>query len=104
MELHAEFDNVKSSFRENIEWVNPFDSRIAFEFDWLRFDRRTSQLFPEQTVEETANQIRAYSDQLTRHAAFHYWLKHRAIELFRNAINISQDVLNKIETERREAA
>ena len=103
VELHAEFDNVEDSFRNNLEWVTPFDSRAASEFDWLRFDSRTSQLFPEQAVEQTAIQIRAYSDQLTRHAAFHYWLKDRAIELIRNAIDISQDTLNRIEAERREA-
>ena len=100
IELHSNFGDFDNAFRLNLDWILPIDSRMIFEFDGLRFDRRTSQLFPEQSIEKTADQIRSQSDKLTRHAAFHYWLKDRAIELFTEAIDSSRAVRNRIEAER----
>jgi hypothetical protein len=100
IELHSNFGDFNNSFRLNLDWILPIDSRMIFEFDGLRFDRRTSRLFPEQPIQKTADQIRSQSDKLTRHAAFHYWLKDRAIELFTEAIDSSRAVRNRIEAER----
>lgn len=58
----------------NTEWVTAFESDLIAEFDWFRFDELTTHLFPPESSEDIALDIRANTDKLRRHAAIHYWV------------------------------
>jgi len=73
------------------------DDEVYLRVDVLRFDSRTSTLFPEQSSAVTAQHIRDNANLLTRHAAMHYWLTDRAMEVRDDSVARSVSVLNRIE-------
>ena len=97
VELHVFYASSIGSFETNRDWVLQTEGTVVLTFDALRFDSRTSALFSEQSAAETARYIRDNSDLLTRHAALHYWLKDRAIEVLNDATDFSASVLDRIE-------
>jgi len=84
------------TFDINSGWALQLDDDLYIRFDMLRFDSRTSALFPEQSTAATALDIRDNANLLTRHAAMHYWLKDRAIEVLEDSLEHSVSVLNCI--------
>lgn len=98
IELHANYADGIYTFDKNEDWVLQTEDEVYLAFDALRFDSRTSVLFSEQSVAETARHIRENTDLLTRHAAMHYWLKDRAVELLDDAAVLTESVLHRIES------
>jgi hypothetical protein len=66
-------------------------------FDAIGFDPRTSVLFSDQSTAAAAQYIRTNSERLTRHAALHYWLKARALEVLDDIGDLSISVLSLVE-------
>ena len=96
VELYAHYDAGIASFLVNVNWILPTDSDIYMGFDALRFDARTSVYFPLQDDEETSENIRANRTLLTRHAALHFWMKDRSLEILEDATDRSRTVLQMI--------
>lgn len=96
VQLHAIYDDSMETFDINSGWALQLDDDLYIRFDMLRFDSRTSALFPEQSTAATALDIRDNANLLTRHAAMHYWLKDRAIEVLEDSLEHSVSVLNRI--------
>lgn len=80
--LHATYDTAEQTIESNIEWIQQGEDRVYYEFDAFRFDARTRPLFDEASQDELAEDVRNNRELLRRHAAFHYWLKVRSIELY----------------------
>jgi hypothetical protein len=97
VELHTQYADAIGTFEWNSNWVLRMEDAVYLGFDALRFDSRTSTLFSEQSTAATAQHIRENRDLLTRHAALHYWVKDRALEIFNEAIDLSTSVLERIE-------
>ena len=97
--LYAFYELTAISFDVNMDWVLPADSVLYLEFDAFNFDKRTAVLFADQPVEIEAQKIRNNAARLKRHAALHYWLKDRAIELYDVALAETQAVLALLESE-----
>ena len=97
VELHAHYSNYAESFEVNGDWVLGVEDTVYLNFDALRFDSRTAELFPEQSIAVTAQHVRENLDLLTRHAALHFWLKDRAVEILADALAKSQSVLDRID-------
>ncbi|MEM7762754.1 MAG: hypothetical protein AAF290_01630 [Pseudomonadota bacterium] len=97
--LHSEYEEASNVIQSNIEWIQQGEDRIYLNFDAFRFDRRTSGLFAERPAEALAQEIRDLSDVLRRHAAFHYWLKKRSIEVYDAVEPQAQAVLDLIESD-----
>ncbi len=72
-QLHTNFTENNLAALVNSDWVNPFESKITWEMDFLRFDSATEHLFPKKNTAEIAQHIRENSELLTRHASLHYW-------------------------------
>ena len=82
-----------------MDWLIPIDARITYEFDMLRWDDRTSHLFPDQSSVQAASAIRSHVDELRRVAAMHYWMQDRMIGQYEDAISTSDRVVELIEAE-----
>lgn len=80
--LHVSYDEAQDVIDSNIVWIQQGEDRIYYEFDAFRYDARTELLFDNATPEMLASEIRDNRDLLRRHAAFHYWLKTRSLELY----------------------
>jgi len=98
--LHAYYDEGVDTVESNIDWVLQTEPAVYLGFDALRFDSRTSALFAEQSSAETAQHIRDNKDLLMRHAALHYWIKDRTLEILETAAQRSASVLERIENTR----
>ena len=99
MRLHARYDDAQNIIQSNIEWQQQGEELVYFNFDAFRFDRRTRKLFDSAPVDKLAADIRSNRDLLRRHAAFHYWLKVRSIELYDEVEPQARSVLQLIRHE-----
>lgn len=97
--LHANYDDASDTIDSNIVWIQQGEDRIYYNFDAFRFDARTQGLFDDITPARLADDIRENRELLRRHAAFHYWLKDRSIELYDDVEPQAQAVLDLIEAE-----
>lgn len=100
MALHGQYDEAVRVIEKNIDWAQQHEDRVYFEFDAFRFDARTKVLFDDAPNEELARDVRENRDLLRRHAALHYWLKVRSIELYDDMETEAQAVLELINAER----
>ena len=71
--LHTNFKEHNLSALVNTDWILPFESKMTWEMDFLRFDTNTQHLYPEKNAAEIAQHIRDNTELLTRHASLHYW-------------------------------
>lgn len=97
--LHARYDSARYTVESNISWVQQGEDRIYYGFDAFRYDVRTQRLFKDETQASLAEDIRENRELLRRHAAFHYWLKDRSIELYDQVEPQAQAVLDLIQAE-----
>jgi len=97
--LHARYDDAESTIEGNIAWIQQGEDRIYYQFDAFRHDARTQALFDSATQEALAEDIRNNRYLLRRHAAFHYWLKVRTIQLYDEVEPLAQAVLELIRAE-----
>ncbi len=100
--LHARYEEAQNTIESNIVWIQQGEDRIYYNFDAFRFDARTGILFDDITSERLADDIRKNRELLRRHAAFHYWLKVRSVELYEDVEPQAQAVLDLIKAERGE--
>lgn len=98
VDLHAYYENGTDVVESNTDWVLQAEDTVYLSFDALRFDERTSALFAQRSTAEMALQIRENKDLLIRHAALHYWIKDRALEILEGANELSDSVLRQIES------
>lgn len=71
--LHTNFAEYNLSALVNTDWVLPFDSKMTWEMDFMRFDSNTEHLFPKNSPTDVAQHIRDNAELLRRHASLHYW-------------------------------
>ncbi|MEN7343186.1 MAG: hypothetical protein AAAFM81_09595, partial [Pseudomonadota bacterium] len=98
-ELHTLYSDTSDVRNSNISWIQQGEDRIYYEFDAFRFDQRTARLFEDISTEALASEIRKHRSVLRRHAAFHFWLKMRSLEVYDQVDAKAQDVLALINAE-----
>lgn len=99
IKLHARYDDAESTIQSNIEWIQQGEDRVYYEFDAFRFDARTAVLFDSAATAQLAEDVRTNRALLRRHAAFHYWLKARSIQLYDEVEPEAQAMLDLIRAE-----
>ncbi len=97
VELHARYARSQESVQITLDWALPADSQFYMQVDAFRFDQKTAAFFSQKSIAETAQYIRTKQDILTRHAALHFWLKDRALELLQDANDQTKTVRDQIE-------
>lgn len=100
MQLNTFFHYQSESGQVNNDWVMPFETRLASEFDWMRYDTNTEHLFPVLTLEEQADEIRANADLIRRHAALHHWVSSYSASSNQTRQAQAQKVLDIVQEER----
>ena len=61
-QLHNNFTEYNLDTLVNSDWVNPFESKITWEMDFLRFDSTTEHLYPKKSPADIAQHIREHSE------------------------------------------
>ena len=98
-QLHTSFADHNLDALVNTDWIVPFESKITYDFDFMRFDRRTQKLFPEKTDAEIVVHIRDNYDLIQRHAALHYWYVEEISNDYKSAATEARSVLDMIRAE-----
>ena len=101
VQLYTDYADESEDALLNSNWVGVVDSMLIAEFDWSQFDRLTDHLFPSETIQETAEKIRASEVFLRRVAAQHYWYKSVIGKDYKNIIAKSEETLELVRTEMR---
>ena len=100
MQLDGYFGYQADSAEVNTNWVMPFETSLARDFDWMRYDAKTANLFPALTLEEQAAEIRSHADLLRRHAALHYWVSESSARANQSMQAQAQTVLDMVQETR----
>lgn len=97
--LHKYYDRTQDGFNINVDWLLPNDSRIIYEYDALRWDSRTAELYGERSTAEEAKDIREHAAKLKRLAVSAYWFKDSALGYYDEATVKSTAVKDRIDRE-----
>ena len=97
--LHTTIDRYAEDLEVNTAWVQPQESGLAKDFDWLRYDAKTRHLFPAKPTAQLAGEARDAEDMLRRHAALHYWLLKSVSEDYEDAADKTESVLAMVRQE-----
>lgn len=76
---YAAYEETKTRFHFNREWITSIDAGFTAQSDVLRFDPKTNQLFEVQSLENKARQLRHEKDIYIRNAAVHFWVNESSI-------------------------
>jgi hypothetical protein len=79
-----------------MDWMMPIDSRITYEFDALRWDKRTAGLFRSQWTADAARDVRSHAEILNRVAAVHFWLQNRILASMKKPWPVRSQRLKKL--------
>jgi hypothetical protein len=72
---YQSYQAVEWDYKINADWAMPIDAPLFIHTDALIFDTDiTSFLFPEESIEKLANDLRANREIYLRNAAIHYWI------------------------------
>lgn len=99
VELHTAIKRHEEDLAVNTDWLQPQESGLARDFDWLRYDPVTSHLFPEKPDAQLAGEARAAEVMLRRHAAIHYWFLQAVSVDFQDTIEKTESVLTMVREE-----
>ena len=72
---YQSYQAVEWDYKINADWAMPIDAPLFIHTDALIFDTAiTSFLFPEESEENLADDLRANREIYLRNAAIHYWI------------------------------
>ena len=97
--LHKYYDRTQDGFKVNVDWLLPNDSRIIYEYDALRWDPRTAELYGKRSTAEEAKDIREHAANLKRLAVSAFWFKDSALGHYDEAAVKSTAVKDRIDRE-----
>jgi len=87
------------SFNVNSDWAMPVDAPLYIETDALVFDTvYTSHLFPDQTTEKLAEELRVNQKTFLRNAALHYWINEDCISDLNRSLMDINDFIEVLES------
>jgi hypothetical protein len=99
---YQSYQAVEWDYKINADWALPIDAPLFIQTDALRFDTNfTSFLFPEESTEKLANDLRLNREIYLRNAALHYWINKDCIIMLKQIkddtsvlIEILEDVID----------
>jgi hypothetical protein len=72
---YQSYQAVEWDYKINADWAMPIDAPLFIHTDALIFDTEiTSSLFPEESEEKLADDLRSNQEIYLRNAALHYWI------------------------------
>lgn len=74
------YQSVESNFKIDNNWATPIDAPLWIQTDAIKFDTNfTSFLFPDESTENLAQELRQEQSIYIRNAALHYWVNKHCI-------------------------
>jgi hypothetical protein len=90
---YQRYKAVEWDYKVNSDWAMPIDAPLFIHTDALIFDTdNTSFLFPDQSTEILAEDLRKNREMYLRNAAIHYWINMDCIKML-NEIKDATSVL-----------
>lgn len=99
VELHTAIKRHEEDLAVNTTWLQPQESGLAKDFDWLRYDPATNHLFPKKPDAQLAEEARVAEVMLRRHAAIHYWFLQAVSADYQDTIEKTESVLTMVREE-----
>lgn len=95
---YQSYQAVEWDFKVNADWAIPIDAPLFIHTDALRFDTdNTSFLFPEESTEKLANDLKLNREIYLRNAALHYWINKDCIIKLKQIKEDTSDFLEILE-------
>jgi hypothetical protein len=74
------YQSIESGFKIDNNWATPIDAPLWIHTDAIKFDTNfTSFLFPDDSTENLAQELRKEQSIYMRNAALHYWINEHCI-------------------------
>ena len=96
---YAKHNHVTEWIKVAMDWAFPLDAPFTFENDIMKFEPSTAFLFPKESVEELANELRTEKIKFISNAAAHYWINNDAINQLKMLYQETSILINKLENE-----
>jgi hypothetical protein len=95
---YQSYQAVEWDYKINADWAMPIDAPLFIHTDALIFDTAiTSFLFPKESIEKLANDLRANREIYLRNAAIHYWINKDCIIMLKEIKEDTSAIIEVLE-------
>ena len=98
---YAKHKQIEERIQIAINWALPLDSPFTIQNNIMKFEPSTSFLFPEESNEMLAGELRDKKLTYITNAAAHYWINQDAIDQLRELTEQTSILVSKLENELR---
>jgi len=99
VKYYADYEQAKEWNQVAVEWALPLDAPFTVENDIMKFEPTTSFLFPEQSKQQLATDIRKQGVKYISNTAAHYWINQDAIRQLKRMIRETKALISLLEME-----
>ena len=96
---YAKHKQVTERIQIAINWALPLDAPFTVQNNIMKFEPSTSFLFPEESIQEQAGELRDKKVIYISNAAAHYWINTDAISQFNELLQRTSSLTVKLEYE-----
>ena len=96
---YAKHKQVAERIQIAINWALPLDAPFTFQNNIMKFEPSTSFLFPEESIDILAGELRDNKITYISNAAAHYWINKDAINQFQELLNQTSLLVINLENE-----
>jgi hypothetical protein len=96
---YAKHKQVAERIQIGVNWALPLDMPFTFANDIMKFEPSTAFLFPEQSGQLLAEELKKNKLQYISNAAAHYWINNDAIDQLKILIQDTLVLISKLENE-----
>ncbi|MBT8276824.1 MAG: hypothetical protein KJO39_11810 [Bacteroidia bacterium] len=96
---YAEHKAVSQRIQIGNEWAYPIDGKISADLNIMRLEPNSSFLFPDETLNDKAAELRLNRVAYLNMAAAHYWLNMDAIDQLEKLIEETSQIIGLLEEE-----
>jgi protein associated with RNAse G/E len=99
VKYYADYEQAKELNQVAVDWALPLDAPFTVENDIMKYEPTTSFLFPEQSKQEQATEIRNNGIKYISNTAAHYWINQDAIRQLNGMIQETKALISLLNTE-----
>ncbi len=96
---YAQHKQVTERIQIAINWALPLDAPFTVQNNIMKFEPSTSFLFPEESIQELAGELRDKKVIYISNAAAHYWINTDAISQFNELLQRTSSLTVRLEDE-----
>jgi len=96
---YADYKQTSEWIQIAVDWALPIDAPFTYENDIMKFEPSTAFLFPKQTIESLAKELKNKKMTFISNTAAHYWINTDCINQLKRLITETSILIGKIEHE-----